>query len=62
MFVAERYTGFSGRYIKLEDTIEGFRAILDGEADDLPEQAFHMVGTIAEAREKAAKMKTEAAG
>ena len=51
-----------GRYIKLEDTIEGFRAILDGEADDLPEQAFHMVGTIAEAREKAAKMKTEAAG
>lgn len=62
MFVAERYTGFSGRYIKLEDTIEGFRAILDGEVDDLPEQAFHMVGTIAEAREKAAKMKTEAAG
>lgn len=62
MFVAERYTGFSGRYIKLEDTIEGFRAILDGEADDLPEQAFHMVGTIAEAREKATKMKTEAAG
>lgn len=62
MFVAERYTGFPGRYIKLEDTIEGFRAILDGEADDLPEQAFHMVGTIAEAREKAAKMKTEAAG
>lgn len=62
MFVAERYTGFSGRYIKLEDTIEGFRAILDGEADDLPEQAFHMVGTVAEAREKAAKMKTEAAG
>lgn len=62
MFVAERYTGFSGRYIKLEDTIEGFRAILDGEADDLPGQAFHMVGTIAEAREKAAKMKTEAAG
>lgn len=62
MFVAERYTGFSGRYIKLEDTIEGFRAILDGEADDLPEQAFHMVGTVAEAREKAAKMKMEAAG
>ncbi len=56
MFVAERYTGFSGRYIKIEDTVEGFRAILDGEVDDLPEQAFHMVGTIAEVREKAAKM------
>ena len=40
MFVAERYTGFSGRYIKLEDTIEGFRAILDGEADDLPQTQF----------------------
>lgn len=56
MFVAERYTGFSGRYLTIDETIEGFRAILDGEVDDLPEQAFHMVGTIDEAKEKAAKI------
>lgn len=61
MFVAERYTGFSGRYLTIDETIEGFRAILDGEVDDLPEQAFHMVGTIDEAKEKAAKIYSESA-
>lgn len=60
MFVAERYTGFEGRYLTIDETIEGFRAILDGEVDDLPEQAFHMVGTIDEAKEKAVKIRAEA--
>jgi F-type H+-transporting ATPase subunit beta len=45
-FVAEQFTGTPGEYVKLEDTIEGFGTILDGEHDELPEQAFYMVGTI----------------
>ena len=49
-FVAEQFTGTPGKYVKLEDTIEGFREILDGKHDDLPEQAFYMVGTIDEGR------------
>lgn len=56
-FVAEAFTGTKGRYVKLEDTIKGFRAIVDGKYDDLPEQAFYMVGTIDEAVEKAAQLK-----
>jgi len=55
-FVAEIFTGTPGRYVKLEDTIRGFKEILEGKHDDLPEQAFYMVGTIEEAREKAEKM------
>jgi len=51
--VAEQFTGYKGKYVKLEDTIKGFKAILDGECDDLPEQAFLYVGTIEEAFEKA---------
>jgi len=51
--VAEQFTGLQGKYVKLEDTIKGFREIVDGKHDDLPEQAFSMVGTIEEAREKA---------
>ncbi len=51
--VAEQFTGTPGTYVRLEDTIRGFREILDGKHDDLPEQAFYMVGTIEEAREKA---------
>ncbi|HCP47651.1 MAG TPA: F0F1 ATP synthase subunit beta, partial [Deltaproteobacteria bacterium] len=51
-FVAEQFTGTPGKYVSLEDTIKGFAAILDGEHDDLPEQAFYMVGTIEEAIEK----------
>ncbi len=52
-FVAEQFTGTKGRYVKLADTIRGFREIVEGEHDDLPEQAFYMVGTIEEALEKA---------
>ncbi len=55
-FVAEVFTGSTGKYVSLKDTIRGFRAIVDGECDDLPEQAFLMVGTIDEAREKAATL------
>jgi F-type H+/Na+-transporting ATPase subunit beta len=56
MFVAEQFTSLPGRYVPLKETVNGFREILDGKHDDLPEQAFHMVGTIEEAREKAQKM------
>ncbi len=54
--VAEAFTGTPGKYVKLEDTIKGFKAILDGKYDDMPEQAFYMVGTIEEAEEKAKKL------
>jgi F-type H+-transporting ATPase subunit beta len=53
MFVAEAFTGQEGKYVKLEETIRGFQEILDGKHDDLPEQAFYMVGTIDEAMAKA---------
>jgi F-type H+/Na+-transporting ATPase subunit beta len=52
-FVAEQFTGLQGRYVKLEDTIRSFKAVLAGEYDHLPENAFYMVGTIEEAVEKA---------
>jgi F-type H+-transporting ATPase subunit beta len=52
-FVAEQFTGTPGKYVKLEDTIDGFQQILAGKHDDLPEQAFYMVGTIDEAVQKA---------
>ena len=51
-FVGERFTGQKGKYVKLEDTVRGFNEIVDGKHDDLPEQAFYMVGTIEEARER----------
>jgi F-type H+-transporting ATPase subunit beta len=54
--VAEQFTGTPGTYVKLEDTIAGFKRIVEGEFDDLPEQAFYMVGTIEQAIEKAEKM------
>jgi F-type H+-transporting ATPase subunit beta len=60
-FVAEQFTGTPGKYVKLEDTIEGFRQILDGKHDDLPEQAFYMVGTIDEAVQKGREMSGEEA-
>ncbi|OSO97138.1 F0F1 ATP synthase subunit beta [Cylindrospermopsis raciborskii CENA303] len=56
-FVAEVFTGSPGKYVKLEDTIKGFQKILAGELDDLPEQAFYMVGDINEAIAKAQKLK-----
>ena len=52
-FVAEVFTGSSGKYVPLKDTIAGFKAIADGEMDEYPEQAFYMVGDIEEVREKA---------
>ncbi len=55
-FVAEQFTGFPGKYVKLEETIESFERVLSGEFDHLPEQAFYMVGGIDEAVEKARKM------
>jgi F-type H+-transporting ATPase subunit beta len=54
--VAEQFTGLQGKYVKLEDTIRGFREIVDGKHDDVPEQAFYMVGTIEEVVERAKKM------
>lgn len=59
-FVAEQYTGIKGRYVKVSDTIRGFRMIVDGKLDDLPEQSFYMVGSIEEAIEKCKIMKCEA--
>ena len=59
--VAEVFTGSPGKLVDLEDTISGFRAIVDGEYDDLPEQAFYMVGGIDEAIDKAKQMAAEAA-
>lgn len=55
-FVAEQFTGIPGRYVKLEDTIKGFKGLVNGDYDDVPEAAFYMVGTIEEALEKAKKM------
>jgi len=55
MFVAEQFTGIPGVYVPLKDTVRGFREILDGKYDDLPEQAFYMAGTIDDVVEKAKK-------
>jgi len=57
--VAEQFTGMAGRYVSKEDTIRGFKEIVDGKHDELPENAFYMVGTIEEAVEKAEKMAME---
>jgi F-type H+-transporting ATPase subunit beta len=59
MFLAEAFTGQPGSYVKLEDTIRGFTEILDGKHDDLPEQAFYLVGTIDEAVAKASEQSGE---
>jgi F-type H+/Na+-transporting ATPase subunit beta len=56
MFVAQQFTGLEGKYVKIEDTIRGFKEIVEGKHDDVPEQAFYMVGRIEEALEKAEKM------
>ncbi len=58
-FVAEQFTGISGQFVKIEDTIASFKAILSGEVDDLPEQAFYLVGDINMVREKAKKIAEE---
>jgi len=59
--VAEVFTGSPGKLVSLEDTIKGFKGLVSGDYDDLPEAAFYMVGTIEEAIEKARKMAAEAA-
>ena len=56
LFVAEPFTGMPGRYVKIEDTVEGFEKLVDGSCDDLPEQAFYLVGTIDEAFDKAKEL------
>jgi len=58
--VAEPFTGSPGKYVKLEDTIRSFQEVLDGKHDDLPEQAFYLVGAIEDVVEAAEKMKTTA--
>jgi F-type H+-transporting ATPase subunit beta len=58
-FVAEAFTGSPGKYVTLKDTVKGFKEIAEGKHDDLPEQAFYMVGTIEEAVEKAKKLMGE---
>ena len=55
-FVAEVFTGAPGKYVSLKDTIAGFKGIVEGEFDDVPEQAFYMVGSVDEALEKAKKL------
>jgi F-type H+-transporting ATPase subunit beta len=55
-FVAEKFSGFAGKYVKLEDTIKAFKEIIEGKHDSIPEQAFYMVGTIEEVLEKAKQM------
>ena len=59
--VAEVFTGTPGVFVKLEDTIKGFKGILEGKYDDIPEQAFYMVGTIEDVLAKAEAMKNKAA-
>jgi F-type H+-transporting ATPase subunit beta len=62
MFVAEAFTGRAGKYVPVRETVRGFKEILEGKWDHLPEQAFYMVGTIEEAAEQAEQMDKEAAG
>ena len=58
-FVAEVFTGSTGKYVKVEDTVVGFKEILDGNMDDIPEQAFYMVGGLDEVHEKAKKLQAK---
>ena len=60
MFVAAQFTGLEGKYVKIADTVRSFKEIVEGKYDDIPEQAFYMVGTIDEALAKAEKMKASA--
>ncbi|MBI4202072.1 MAG: F0F1 ATP synthase subunit beta, partial [Chloroflexi bacterium] len=59
-FVAEQFTGREGRYVSIRETVRGFKEILDGKHDPLPEQAFYMVGTIDEAVEAGQKLLAQA--
>jgi F-type H+/Na+-transporting ATPase subunit beta len=57
MFVAEAFTGTQGRYVKLADTVKSFKEVVDGKHDELPEQAFYMVGDVGEAMDKGQKLR-----
>src|SRR5437879_10693531 len=57
MFVAEQFTGLPGRYVKVADTVKSFKEVVEGKHDELPEQAFYMVGDVGEAMDKAKKMR-----
>jgi F-type H+-transporting ATPase subunit beta len=59
--VAEQFTGMKGAYVKIQDTVKGFREIIEGKHDSVPEQAFYMVGTMDEALAKAEKLQGAAA-
>jgi F-type H+-transporting ATPase subunit beta len=59
--VAEQFTGLQGRYVKIADTVKGFREIIEGKHDDVPEQAFYMMGPIEEVLERNQKMKAASA-
>ena len=61
-FVAEQFSGIPGRYVKLEDTIAGFKGIIEGQYDNIPEQAFYMAGTIDDVLKNAEKMQVENVG
>jgi F-type H+-transporting ATPase subunit beta len=56
-FVAEQFTGAPGRYVKIADTVKSFKEIIEGKHDELPEQAFYLVGDISEAVDKARKLR-----
>jgi F-type H+-transporting ATPase subunit beta len=58
MFVAEQFTGREGRYVTIQETVRGFREVLEGKHDDLPEQAFYMIGGIDEATEAAETLRS----
>jgi F-type H+-transporting ATPase subunit beta len=58
--VAEQFTGFQGKYVKVADTVRSFKEIAEGKHDDIPEQAFYMKGSIDEVLEAAEKMKANA--
>jgi F-type H+-transporting ATPase subunit beta len=60
-FVAQEFTGTPGKYVKIADTVSGFKEIVEGKLDDLPEQAFYMVGDLNEVREKAERLAKAAA-
>jgi F-type H+-transporting ATPase subunit beta len=58
-FVSESFTGIPGRYVSIEDTLKGFKGIVDGLYDDVPEQAFYMAGTIEDVLKQAGQMETQ---
>jgi F-type H+-transporting ATPase subunit beta len=58
-FVAEQFTGNPGKYVEVKDTVKGFKELVEGKHDEVPEQAFYMVGTIEDVLEKAERLKRQ---